>query len=396
MSAFSFRVVIFSGLFFLSTLAGATTPQFESVQVSDSYVLGDSETMVEARLIVKLRIKQKASDRFGSLVSGTSTVSNGKLDENIRVITSSLMTLSDVKETVTVNSNNRTVLNMTATATINKTVLLDKATSLETENQLKEELAMLRKENADLHRQFKIDTTASDSKTSKSAVSPHLTFKEMALQTTAKKEFNESIMREELLKPVLNTSVSASVVSVDEYNDDDRFYQVSVNLNWSIEHEGAKQVFDSFGLETRSYPDEDNKPVLIVSFLKDANDDHSAKSYFDSMAQRSFLIRLKFTKIENVYIFADSHFYPFASMHRAVHYVPLMIPADFWGCRDAKPAAFSKAKYFCLFTHPKVNRQKIVKLLLPKELGDTDSKILAEVVEVSMDDLKDIVHKKQI
>ena len=121
------------------------------VESSAKYVLGDNDTRLDARNIALNEAKRTASEAVGTQVKSDLVIENDQiLKDQINVIASSFMSTEIINEAVTTSKDNRSVLEITIRAHLDKTATRTKLDSYKGDNKKQKELIAIQAENARL------------------------------------------------------------------------------------------------------------------------------------------------------------------------------------------------------------------------------------------------------
>jgi hypothetical protein len=126
------------------------------IEVRSDYVLGDSDTRINAKNIALQQAKMLASEYAGSYVKSELVIENNKIKkEQISTITTALMSLKVIKEKYTITKNDRTKLRLVVDAKLDKQSFINKIKSLYKNKAKLKQIVLLEKENRKLRKQLK-------------------------------------------------------------------------------------------------------------------------------------------------------------------------------------------------------------------------------------------------
>jgi len=113
------------------------------------YTLGDNDTRAEARSIALDKLRLLAAADAGKYIQGDERLENGKYSESIHMAAATIVSVSDIEESVSVNNAGQTVLHISASATVDDAELKKRIAILQKDQSKMKRLADLeRKVNA--------------------------------------------------------------------------------------------------------------------------------------------------------------------------------------------------------------------------------------------------------
>ena len=125
------------------------------IEIEQSYILGDSDTKIDARNIALQQAKQKAAEMAGSYVESERIIENDTIKyENIRTISTALMQTKVKDEVLSVNDLGQVQITLTAITSLDKSSILAKLGLLEDDNQKQQQVNYLQQENDRLQQEL--------------------------------------------------------------------------------------------------------------------------------------------------------------------------------------------------------------------------------------------------
>lgn len=119
-----------------------------TLQTTTQYVLGDNDSLIDARAIALQQSKRKLAEKAGSYIHAEKVVENNKIkSDTISTISTALMSVEISNESMQVVPGNKTQLTLTATAKIDKQSLYKKLGSLKDSKEKQLKIKSLEKEN---------------------------------------------------------------------------------------------------------------------------------------------------------------------------------------------------------------------------------------------------------
>ena len=113
-------------------------------------ILGDGDSQMQARNLATEQIRQKAVTEAGSYIERTQELRNDQLSETIRSIGAALVKISVIKEVMAIHSSGRAALKMTANATVDESVIMERVRRVQQDDRLAKRLRELETDNARL------------------------------------------------------------------------------------------------------------------------------------------------------------------------------------------------------------------------------------------------------
>lgn len=147
--------------FFIMLLFPAVAfAQVYDVQSTGEYVMGDSDTKVEARKIALDHAKQLAVEKIGTYIETRTEVINYQLTKDeITTYTSAIIKTSVISENVRLLEDKTTVFTISINASIDIGVLSNKLNEIKDDSKRREQLRNLQAENTKLQKELESVTT---------------------------------------------------------------------------------------------------------------------------------------------------------------------------------------------------------------------------------------------
>ena len=116
--------------------------------------MSENDSRARARDLALDAMRTKASNAVGKIVESSETLRDGKLTEEIRTVGISMVKLEDVRDTVKVDASGRSILSVTANATIDDSELGRRAAAMRQDIDKTKAVRRLTDENASLRQQL--------------------------------------------------------------------------------------------------------------------------------------------------------------------------------------------------------------------------------------------------
>ncbi len=135
-----------------------------TLQVTTNYMLGDNDSLIDARTIALQQSKQKLAEKAGSYIHAEKVIENNRIKtDTISTISTALMSVDITDESISVISGNKTQLTLTTTAKIDKQSLYKKLVSLKDSKEKQQRIKTLEQENQALLKKLNnLNTTLRD------------------------------------------------------------------------------------------------------------------------------------------------------------------------------------------------------------------------------------------
>jgi cell division protein FtsB len=135
-----------------------------TLQVTTNYMLGDNDSLIDARTIALQQSKQKLAEKAGSYIHAEKVIENNRIKtDTISTISTALMSVDITDESISVISGNKTQLTLTTTAKIDKQSLYKKLVSLKDSKEKQQKIKTLEQENQALLKKLNnLNTTLRD------------------------------------------------------------------------------------------------------------------------------------------------------------------------------------------------------------------------------------------
>ena len=232
-------------------------------QLDINYVMGDGENRIGARQAAIEQLKSKASHQVGTYIQSTTSLRDGKLTENIQVLSASLVKVSNVSEKLSINQAGQGVLSLVATITVDEKELARRIELLQMDSAKANQIERLRADNLELRNtltQIRAQLTQEpDPATAARLLSmqddalKHIdkngkavsqifergTLIQMATSNSVALDAAKQSLEDSFFVPVMSSPVSAVIQSVQADGDG---YVSKVRLTWDINEKALYPV----------------------------------------------------------------------------------------------------------------------------------------------------------
>ena len=237
---FMILALVVVSLVFQAALVHARTYDVEAV---GEYVMGDSDTKLEARRIALEQAKRSAVEQIGTYLESETIVLNDVLTKDeIRIYTAAVLKTTVLSEDLAILENKSTVFRIKIKANVDVGVLDKKIKEIKEDSQRKAQLALLQTENTKLLKE--LDTLSSQLKTGNGAGTKKL--REERENLFAKLDNNENAIQITFEKgTLLSLAMKNEDTLAQEKKDVDDFFQmIADNVKFKLGEPQIKLVGD--------------------------------------------------------------------------------------------------------------------------------------------------------
>lgn len=196
--------------------------------------MSETESRTRARELAIEKLRTQAAQEVGQVVEMTSSMKDGDLKEEVRLITVSMIAVEVMTERVTVNPDGSTTLNIKAKVSVDHDELRRRAAALRTDTAKVRQIRDLAEENRELRRKLVELASGKGSEASAAAAHSDLRSRRSALNGKVESLFAAGSMQElavvdgedwdkqrraldqAILDPLARTAVKVSLASVTE------------------------------------------------------------------------------------------------------------------------------------------------------------------------------------
>lgn len=267
-----------------------------TVEIEQSYILGDGDTKIDARNIALQHAKVKAAEMAGSYVKSERVIKDDEIkSETIKTISTALMQVGIKDERFSVIDSDKMQISLVVSATLDKRSILNKLGLLKKDRQKRKQMEQIEKENSRLQKELnslnqKLAKLKQSQKSSGIQVKPRqelvkrrdevfaeieknqnsisAIFKKGTLFAMAKQGSKDlEIAKDDIRTNVWNYIVNNAHVSMGdpEFRDNGNgTYNIEVNVDWNIDNKPMLVTLNRYFWGYR------NKPIRLKS-SKDAD-----------------------------------------------------------------------------------------------------------------------------
>lgn len=145
------RIIVFVIFILLCLHARLAIAQVYDVESSGEYVMGDSDTKLEARRLALEHAKRLAAEKIGTYLESETIVRNSRLEKDeIRSYSSAILKTTILWEGINLLSDKTTVFSIKIKASVDTKILEQKINEIKSDTKRKEQLEKLQAENIKL------------------------------------------------------------------------------------------------------------------------------------------------------------------------------------------------------------------------------------------------------
>ncbi|MGJ8674342.1 MAG: hypothetical protein ACSHWP_00205 [Pseudoalteromonas sp.] len=278
-----------------------------------NYALGDGDSKSSARELALEQIKLQASNEVGTYIQSTSTLRNDKLEESIKVVSASMIKLTNVKETL-YTKNDNIILTVSANVNIDESLLKERIKTMQGDTEKAKQIAKLKNDNDELLQELEViksmlaeknvnthqvstilkrqTNLIERFKSNASAVSRVFskgTLFQMAKRSSNQFEQLKATLDTEFFGPMLETKINVEIVDVVPVSDNTYTALVSVSwiapnnlsyaslhqhLNYYTNRDSTKPRYETLGLRRQINSGTDAKTSQTEKLLNYLSQQH--------------------------------------------------------------------------------------------------------------------------
>ncbi|OLQ72204.1 hypothetical protein BIT28_24605 [Photobacterium proteolyticum] len=275
-----------------------------TLKVTESYTLGDNDTMTSAKDINLESAKKSASDYAGTYVESELEVSGNKITkQQIRILTAGFMEVKDRTNSRSIDKSGNIVLNTTANIRLSKESIRDGLAKLKSDPERKAKIKSLEADNkrlrdelVSLTRKINSDNSSTELMKARELVLDELdrnreatrqAFEQGTLFQLAMLEDNEyDLALDDLTMNVLNVFKNETKVTMGKPNfvkNKDGSFNVSVPVDWNLPTKSTLPTLSKyFKIDDFSRRCRRIKYSVCLSYYNN-NDDRQKKPYTEKL-----------------------------------------------------------------------------------------------------------------
>jgi hypothetical protein len=286
----SMRLLIATVLMLFCTHANLVFAEMYAVEAVGEYVMGDSDTKLEARRIALEQAKRSAVEQIGTyLESETIVVNNALTKDEIRTYTAAVLKTIIISEALALLEDKSTVFRVKIKANVDAGVLDKKILEIKEDSQRKTQLAMLQVENTKLLKE--LENLSSQLKAGNGEGSRRLRGERESL--FAKLDKNENAIQFAFEKgALLNLALENQDTLAQELKDVDVFFQmVADNVKFKLGEPKIRLVGDTAELVVDvSYHTENIAAIRDIFYRKFSVDRTNCHGWGNEKGDENFCI----------------------------------------------------------------------------------------------------------
>jgi len=249
---------------------GNTTPLGDSYTVD--YALGDNDSHASAREIALSKIRLLAAEKAGKYVQGDERLNQERLTQDIRIVSASVVSISNVKETYSIAKNNQATLHLTAIASVDNKALKERILAIQSDADQRKRLAAYESDLATIIQKLKDSASKQATKPNElsAIIAEHnaLILNLHATLNAAKLEFSQGFLiseadknsatvqeyfqaiYEDLYGTLLNQGKINVTYSRTQFNEATGMYDITAKTSWALACNKIPAIVESKRLDT--------------------------------------------------------------------------------------------------------------------------------------------------
>lgn len=238
-----------------------------TLSVTEAMVMGDNDTLANARALNIEQIKKSASDYAGSYVESELKVTDSRITkQQVRVLTAGFIEITDSTDSRRLNQSGSVVLTTTATVRMSQEAIRNGLEKLKNDPERRQKMEVLRKDNQrlrkelfELTRQINTGKARTDLMAARNAIlqdldnnreSSRQVFEEgtlFQLATLGNDEYE--LARQDIDNNVFGFIQHEAQIKTGRpqfTKNNDGSYNIAVPVTWSFDHKPAYQTLDKY------------------------------------------------------------------------------------------------------------------------------------------------------